>query len=444
MAILFKNRVDAGTQLGEEVAHRDTVGPDPVVLGLPRGGVVVARRVAERLDAPLDVIIVRKLGVPWQPELAMGAIGEDGSRFINDKVTEAIGIGETEVAAAEERERIQVERRARLYRGSQPRIPIEGRNVLIVDDGIATGSTAQAACRVARMRGAGRITLATPVAARQSVQQLQRETDEVICPHTPAAFYAIGQFYADFSQTSDEEVIELLARSSGRAERHADEPVAERDEDVEIFLGPLRLQGHLSVPIHPAGLVLFAHGSGSSRLSPRNRFVAEALNGGGLGTLLFDLLTPDEERNRANVFDIRLLGDRLVAVTEWIRVQPGLGGLAIGYFGASTGAAAALWAATRMDDVAAVVSRGGRPDLAPSALPTVSAPTLLIVGGRDPTVEELNREAQRQLTCEKRIVIVPGATHLFEEPGTLDRVADLARVWFQDHMKPTPALEEAG
>jgi putative phosphoribosyl transferase len=201
------------------------------------------------------------------------------------------------------------------------------------------------------------------------------------------------------------------------------------------------LGGHLTVPYGTPGVVVFAHGSGSSRHSPRNRFVAEALTDAGLGTLLFDLLTPEEEAERANVFDIGLLGERLAQATRWLREVIGRD-TPIGYFGASTGAAAALWASVEPDvDVAAVVSRGGRPDLAWPRLDSVRTPTLLIVGGRDELVLDLNRHAQARLDCESRLAVVPGATHLFEEPGALDAVADLARDWFVDHlttaMQPT-------
>jgi putative phosphoribosyl transferase len=182
-------------------------------------------------------------------------------------------------------------------------------------------------------------------------------------------------------------------------------------------------------------MVVFAHGSGSSRHSPRNRHVASILNDAGLSTLLVDLLTPEEELNRANVFDIGLLARRLAEVTRWLRAQPRATQAAIGYFGASTGAAAALWAAAEPGTgIAAVVSRGGRPDLARPRLAAVTAPTLLIVGGHDEVVLDLNRRAQAELRCENRLAVVPAATHLFEEPGTLDAAAGLARDWFISHL----------
>jgi dienelactone hydrolase len=211
--------------------------------------------------------------------------------------------------------------------------------------------------------------------------------------------------------------------------------IATTETPLAIDVDGVTLQGDLALPAGATGLVVFAHGSGSGRHSPRNRHVAGQLQSGGLGTLLFDLLTLREEaideRTAELRFDIELLAGRLVAVTDWLALDDRTKGLSIGYFGASTGAAAALIAAAeRPGIVRAVVSRGGRPDLAAKALPRVRAATLLIVGGRDHPVIEMNDEAFSALACVRRMEIVPGATHLFEEPGTLDEVARLARDWF--------------
>ena len=211
--------------------------------------------------------------------------------------------------------------------------------------------------------------------------------------------------------------------------------------EVNVAAGPVMLAGTLAIPVGAQGIVLFAHGSGSSRLSPRNRAVAQALGDGGLATLLMDLLTVDEERiDRITAhlrFDIALLAQRLVGATDWLLGNPETQGLRIGYFGASTGAAAALVAAAeRPLAIAAIVSRGGRPDLAAAALEQTRAPTLLIVGGHDDEVIRLNQSALARLTCEKRLTIVAGATHLFEEPGALEQVAQLARDWFIHYLTP--------
>jgi pimeloyl-ACP methyl ester carboxylesterase len=212
-----------------------------------------------------------------------------------------------------------------------------------------------------------------------------------------------------------------------------------RDETISIGLGTSAIAGQLTVPADALATVVFAHGSGSSRHSPRNRYVASVLQDKRLATLLFDLLTPEEEAidlsTREYRFDIPFLAERLVLVTRWL-LDSDTGSLPLGYFGASTGAAAALVAAAELSDrIAAVVSRGGRPDLAEAALGRVRAPTLLLVGGLDSTVLALNRRALEQLRCEKELLIVPGATHLFEEPGTLEAVAELAAQWFVRHAR---------
>ncbi len=418
-------------------------GKDIVVLGLPRGGVPVAFEVAKALRTPLDVLVVRKLGVPFQTELAFGAIGEGGVRVINDSVVREADLSEDEMAAVEAEQRAELARRSERFRRGHDRIPMAGRTAVIVDDGVATGATAKAACQVARAQGASRVVLAVPIGAPDIFERFSGYADEVVCLHTPEFFFAVGQGYCNFTQTSDDEVIALLDRAwegfrQPAAATSADPPT--RDEEVRVSAGPVSVAGHLTIPEHPVGVVVFAHGSGSSRHSPRNRYVAEVLNRAGLATLLFDLLTLDEERNRANVFDIELLARRLVDVTGWLASQPDTAALPVGYFGASTGAGAALVAAAHpWVNVAAVVSRGGRPDLAGSALTKVRAPTLLIVGGRDDVVLELNRRAQAMMPGECELTVVPGATHLFEEPGTLEQVAVLARDWFIDHLSRVAA-----
>lgn len=212
-------------------------------------------------------------------------------------------------------------------------------------------------------------------------------------------------------------------------------PSHENERPVTISGEALSLSGFLGIPRKPKGVVLFAHGSGSGRFSPRNRFVAHHLQQGGMATLLIDLLMTGEEEDRRNVFDIDLLADRVLVASAWLRDQAGTKGLALGYFGASTGAGAALQAAAcAAIPIGAIVSRGGRPDLAEPYLPQVTAPTLLVVGGEDHPVIEMNQQAYRLLRCPKQLTIIPGATHLFEEPGTLEQVAEHATKWFQRHL----------
>ena len=436
---VFRDRYDAGRRLAFELEHLRA--EHPVVLGLPRGGVPVAFEVSNALGAPLDVIVVRKLGVPFQPELGMGALGEGGVRVLNDRVMRAAGVTDAELASVEERQRAEVVRRARTFRGDQPMIELAGRTVVIVDDGLATGGTARAAIQVARAHGAKRVVLAVPVGPPGAVHALAEEADDVVAMVQARQFSAVGQFYDDFTQTTDAEVVTLLAAARASALAADDDPLI--DDEVVIPTSDLELHGHLTVPVGAMGVVVFAHGSGSSRHSARNRSVARSLNRSGLGTLLFDLLTDREATERMNVFDVDLLAERLRVATDWLREQPSCETRPVGYFGASTGAAAALWAAAEPDArIGAIVSRGGRPDLAWHRLDAVRAPTLLIVGGEDTAVLELNREAEPRLGCTHALEIIEGATHLFEEPGAMDRVADLAAIWFVRHLGGAAVQQE--
>lgn len=438
MASRFRDRSDGGRQLAPRLSHLQ--GSDVVVLGLPRGGVPVAFEVSDALGAPLDVIVVRKIGSPGQPELAMGAIGEDGVRVVNDDIVHLVNASEADFARVEQRERAELDRRADRFRGTTARADLVGRVAVIVDDGVATGSTARAACQVARAHGADRVVLAIPVAAPDSLAALAGDADEIVCVEQPTWLRSVGEWYDDFTQVEDQTVVDLLERAHAQHASGGFDTTAPQlpfDAEVDVAVddgsGTATLPGHLTTPPNAIGTVVFAHGSGSSRRSPRNQFVADQLNRAGLGTLTFDLLTDAEARDRRNVFDIDLLANRLRRATEWVRRHDAVADLPIALFGASTGAAAALVAASSPSQlVAAVVSRGGRPDLAGDRLEHVLAPTLLIVGGDDTSVLELNQQAARHLRCEHRLAIVPGATHLFEEPGTLESVAALAADWFVD------------
>ncbi|HEU5426671.1 MAG TPA: phosphoribosyltransferase family protein [Actinocrinis sp.] len=442
--MFFVDRQDAGRQLVARLEHLR--GGGIVVVGLPRGGVPVAAEVAEALDAPLDVCLVRKLGLPFQPELAMGAIGEDGVRIVHQELVRAGRVSKREFLQVEQDERAALERMQRWYRGGGAPLDVTGRTVIVVDDGMATGATAQAACAVLRQRGAARIVLAVPVGAPDAVARLHEVADEVVCAYAPRDLSAISLYYARFQPVSDGQAIEYLEHA---AKRFGDLAAAEtaaavssrtgragQFRKVEVVVGQVRLPGRLAIPQNARGIVVFAHGAGSSHTSPRNRFVAGQLNRARLGTLLFDLLTPDEAADRRAVFDVDLLAERLIGSMHWLRAQPGAARLPLGLFGSSTGAAAALQAAADPHtDVAAVVCRGGRPDLAGPWLTAVSAPTLLIVGGYDHAVIDLNRRAQARMRCESRLVLVAEAGHLFEEPHALGAVARLARGWFLYHLK---------
>jgi putative phosphoribosyl transferase len=433
---------------------------DPVILGLPRGGVPVAYEVAQALRAPLDVVVARKIGAPSFPEYAIGAIAEGGAVFVEPGAVAETGVSEAELGAAAEREAVELARRVRLYRGDRPFPDVRGRTAILVDDGIATGRTARAAIRAVREHRPRRLVLAAPVVAAQTVATLRGEVDELVYVEAPDDFVAVGIWYERFEQTSDEEVVSLLAQAwrpvnaRGEAARSPSPskevedppPQANPERDVSIPVGAKTIQANLAIPPGAKGIVLFAHGSGSSRFSRRNRHVARALRDAGLATLLLDLLTPDEEAadeiSGRLRFDIDLLAARLMEATSFVISNAPTRRLPVGLFGASTGAAAALVAAAKQPDVvAAVVSRGGRPDLAGvDVLRLVRAPTLFIVGGSDLQVLDLNRTAIEQLTGEKKLVVVPGATHLFEEPGKLDVVAELASGWFGRHLASQPKI----
>ena len=438
--MLFVDRADAGRQLARRLLYLR--GTDAVVVALPRGGVPVAAEVARELRAPLDVIVVRKLGVPFQPECGFGAIGEGGATVIDDDVVRQARLTQQAIVGVEARERARLDRRVAQLRGGRPPVPLAGRIAVVVDDGIATGSTARAACLVARARGASRVIVAVPVGAAEAIASLRHDADEVVCLHSPAPFVAIGDWYQDFSQVADAEVTGLLGQAVTCPESR---DAAPDPTEVTVDAGGVPLPGSLVIPPDAGGLVVFVHGSGSGRHSPRNQFVAAGLNRAGLGTLLVDLLTPDEELSRANVFNVALLAARLAAITRWLRDQPGIAAVPLGYFGADTGTAAALAAATATPrlPVTAIVSRSGRPDLVGGRLAMVRIPTLLIVGGADTMVLDLNQRAQTQLKCESRLAVVPGATHLFPESGALSQVTDLAADWFGRHLARTGAIAAA-
>jgi putative phosphoribosyl transferase len=437
MHFKFVDRTDAGRQLAARLV---TMGLDrPIVYALPRGGVPVALEIARALHAPLDLILVRKIGAPGAPEVALGAVveGEHSQTVINEDVRRISGADDTYIERARQRELDELERRRTLYLGDRPRRDPAGCTVIIVDDGLATGATAKAALITVKRQGAARTVLAIPAAPEQALADIREHADLVVCLHSTRRFNGVGAFYNDFHQLTDEETVGLL-RQGWTEDRESSPETSKIFARRQVAVPPRGLVADLCVPPNPRGIILFAHGSGSSRLSPRNIAVADTLNTQGLATLLLDLLTAEEAKDRRNVFNIRLLAERVVEAALWIAAEPDIADLPLGLFGASTGAAAALLAAAELHDrVGAVVSRGGRPDMAGPHLAQVSAPTLLIVGGDDRQVLTLNRQALAALTCEKLLKIVPGATHLFEEPGALEAVTEISGAWFQHYLSPS-------
>lgn len=449
----FINRADAGRQLATKLMKYSNK-PNTIVLGIPRGGVVVAYQIAKTLHLPLDIFLSHKLSVPGHEELAFGAVAAGDGLFLDATIIRAVKIAPEEIDRIAQETRLMLDRRALAYRGGRTELALQGQTVILVDDGIATGASIFAAVHALREASIAKLVVGVPVVPHSTCKWLEAEVDELALVSAPIDFYAVGQFYENFDQTPDSEVIELLSRNSAEvpvaSASHPIVEISESDVMVKQLAIPMNgqsLLGTLSVPAHAHGIVLFAHGSGSSRHSPRNLEVSWAFQRRGLATLLFDLLTPQEEEvdryTKQYRFDIPLLAERLALTTRWVRSRPEARDLPIAYFGASTGAAAALVAAARSPrEALAVVSRGGRPDLAAGDLARVKAATLLIVGERDREVLDLNRRALPHLrAAERRLDVIPGATHLFEEPGAMEQVAQLAGTWFLQHIPANRGLQ---
>ncbi|XGC81584.1 phosphoribosyltransferase family protein [Bdellovibrio bacteriovorus] len=419
----FKDREEAAKLLSEKLIpfKKD----NPIVLAIPRGAVPIAAIIAEDLEAPMDLVLIKKIGAIHNPELAIGAISEDGHTFFNKELVQILGISADAQKRLAQAKLVELKKQKESLLGDRASFDIRDRTVIIVDDGIATGATLISSIEFLRHKNPKKIIVASPVGAKETIKKIEKIADEVIVLMSPVDFIAVGLWYETFDQVTDKEVRELLKPQKLS--------LSTSKKSVQIPFQKEFLKGDLHIPKDMKGIILFAHGSGSSRLSPRNRYVADCLNQENFGTLLLDLLTEDEALERSQVFDIPKLAERLQAATKWIQDQ--YKNIPLGYFGASTGAGAALVAATKPNlMIKAIVSRGGRPDLAGDYLPKVKSPTLLIVGGADDIVITLNMQAQKRLrNCE--LVIVPDATHLFEEEGALDQVVDHAIKWFKNYLE---------
>jgi len=432
---LFRDRVEAGEALAAKLESLN-LGRNICVLALPRGGIPLGAVVASTLQCQLDMLFIKKIGAPHHEELAIGAVSESGTIWQKETLDFLNIPRDVQQQLAREK---QKELKAQLLKWRKGRKPIDvkGMTAIVVDDGLATGTTMRAALDFLKTQTPKRIVVAVPVASHVAAEDVSKECDDFVTLEIPEPFFSVGQWYQDFTQVTDDEVERALTQT-GKAGLF--------DHSVIIPHNNLLFEGRLIIPENAKGLVIFAHGSGSTHTSPRNQKVSSALNRIGLATLLFDLLTPDESTDRRNVFDIPLLVERLRNATSWALKQEQLKDLPVAFFGASTGAAAALGAASGNDKIKSVVSRGGRPDLAGEYLKDVSAKVLLIVGGEDREVIALNQHAKLGLyKCE--LVIVPGAGHLFEEGNTLDEVVEYASNWFlqtltrADVTTPKPHLE---
>lgn len=426
----FADRLQAGRQLATALAAYR--GRHPLVLAIPRGALPIGRAVADALAGELDVVQVRKLGAPWNPELAIGAIDEQGQRYLSPYAGQ-LDLDPDWIEQCSQRELQRMQERRSRWSPLHPPIPARGRIVIVVDDGLATGASMIAALTAVRAQQPARLICALPVAAADSLQRVRGLADEVVCLATPPDFEAVGQYYRDFDPVDEDQVIALL-------QRHAGDPDGAR----ELALEQAGLRAVLALPAHPWGLVGIAHGSGSGLDSPRNRAVAAQWSAAGLAVLRMDLLSADESATGIEP-DLDRRARRLLDMLALARQRAALQRLPMGLFGGSTGAAVALRAAGLASHaVAAVVCRGGRIDLLDAAqLQAVYAPTLLLVGSEDRELLTLNRRLQ-PLLGQAELQVVAGADHLFSSAGALDQVARAALDWFRRHLcPPNPARNDS-
>ncbi|MEV8516103.1 phosphoribosyltransferase family protein [Dactylosporangium sp. NPDC051484] len=438
----FADRAEAGRSLGELLGERlrHLRVPDAIVVGIPGGGMPVAIEVAAALGAPLDVLVVQRLGVPFQLDVTTGAVAPNGVLAVNTHVLRPAGIEADDLADAEEHAREALGERMRRIRGRRAALPLRGRPVIIVDDGMTTGATAYAAGRAARDHGATYVLVAAPVASDRAVERVGAVADEVVRLETLADGTAVGGYYADFPPVPDDRTAVLLAGGGRPGGDPA--PGTANTRSGNARPGTARAPGRLDVPPDAAGLVIAAYTSESAVHSPRHRRVAKHLRDAGLATLSLNLLTPQEELDWNRAGDAGLLAERLIARLEPLERIDSIQGLPLGLFATGTAAAAVLKvsAAAGPDAIAAIVCHDGRPDLAGPDLAQVRAPTLLIVAGRDRHLFELNRSAQQRLTCTSRLLTVPGAGHLLQEAGALPAMTDQVRAWFVTHLAGDPAV----
>ncbi|HWC28957.1 MAG TPA: alpha/beta fold hydrolase [Dehalococcoidia bacterium] len=433
----FHDRKDAGQRLAGLLKEKGF--ERPVVLGIPRGGLPVAAEVARALNGELAVVVARKLGAPGNPELAIGATTETGASYINTAVAAAVGADQRYIDAEKARQIAEAHRREQLF-DSRRRPPVSGRTVIIVDDGIATGATAIAAVRSIKAEGAERVILAVPVGPTEMLELLRGEADEVVCLLDDPDFWAVGYYYDDFSQVSDDEVRQTLETFTAKmAAKAAIDP----SRPTQMERDGIRLAGILTTPA-PVGsfpLVIFVHGLGSSKESPRNLVIASRLVEAGIATLLFDL--SDHGESSPDPRDgVDAYAADLEAVFAWARQQSEIVKDRIGIAGSSLGAVVAAKAlADRKVSPRTMVLRA--PPMEAADFRAVTVPSLVLIGSRDPLRRQVEAGTadQPQLTLS----VVEGASHLFEEPGTLEEATQRTVEWFNSKLlQPAPSAARSG
>jgi putative phosphoribosyl transferase len=428
---VFQDRVHGGRALAAALAP--LVAPPCVVAGIPRGGVVVALVIADRLHAPLTLAYARKLTAPVAPELAFGAMDEDGEVILDPATIRFLGLTPAEIDAARVSVGREIQRRMTLYGVPPLTAFLPGSSVVLVDDGLATGLTMRAAVDYARRHGAREVIVAAPCASQAAATCFQREADRFVSLIVDEEFQAVGQYYLDFSPVPDEAVIRMLRRTPS-----SDTSAA--DPGLRLWFKNARglgLAGLLRLPASPSPhpVVAFAHGLGSSKASPRNRAVADVLRANGFGALLFDFTGHGESEGTQDEVSLEQQVDDLGAALDVLETLDEVDPHRLGVLGASSGAAAALVRAAADARIRALVLRSGNPAGAEAVASRVSTPTLLIVGEHDAPILEANEALRERLGGPSRLYVVPGGDHLFEDPAALRRAGAAAVAWLREHLR---------
>jgi putative phosphoribosyl transferase len=434
----FHDRTDAGQQLvGQLERFR---GSDAVVLAVPSGGVIVGTEVAKGLGLRMDVIVVRSVRLPRDPSLVVAVVAEGGEQIIDDDAVEALEAPSSELWAALTSERSEIARRVGLYRLRRFHVDLHGFIAIVVLDLLDEPLLAALACKVARLRGASRVVIAAPIGTSDIFTELQEHADEITLLESPDEVGDAEEHFGKFGPVADSVVLDHLDASVVR-DGEPDPPLTSVDhvsdlrvEAVVMLSDGAALRGIVMLPHLATGVVIFVHGAGSDAGSPRDELVATALSEVGIASLRFNLLTEFEQYRKLEI-DAQSMVERLAGVIAWVRRQVDLRGLPLGLNGANSGIIGVLaLAAEPGADIVAIVSRGGRPDEFAVGIHEVITPALFIVGGADESILEANRATAMLIDAPSEISVIPGASHQFIEPGSMEMVADITRDWFFNWM----------